>query len=174
MPVELQIIRAHEFIRLDPRKALDFEESRKALQLLAHACRKRELDRALLDLRTLPVPKHRWFTPTQLAGLVHTFREAGFDKHQRLAILYRQDPFGGARVFAFIGRIEGWHVRAFDNFEEALHWLSEVPESHEGDEVPVRITRRESKPKKLPVDLVVEQDPAQSTRPIRRASKKQL
>src|SRR5215831_12945637 len=153
MPVELQIIRASEFVRLDPHELLDFEESKKALQLLAHACRKRELDRALLDLRTLNIPDRPRFTPVQLAALVQTFREAGFDKHQRLAVLYRIDPHGGGRAFAFIGRIQGWQVRAFSDFEEAVHWLSEEPESHEG-EMPVRITKRSMETKKVPVELI--------------------
>jgi hypothetical protein len=170
MPVELQIIRASEFVRLDPHELLDFDESRKALQLLAHACRKRELDRALLDLRTLAIPAKPVFTPTQLAALVHTFREAGFDKHQRLAVLYRSDPHGGARAFAFIGRIQGWQVQAFDNFEEAVHWLSEETESHEG-EIPIRITRRASEGRKLPIDVLPAEPVARSTRPIRRKAK---
>ncbi len=146
MPVELQIIRASEFVRLDPHELLDFEESKKALQLLAHACLKRELDCALLDLRAVPIPERPRFTPTQLAALVQTFRSAGFGKHQRLAVLYKTDPHGGARAFAFISRIQGWQVRAFSDFEAAVLWLSEGTESHE-DELPVRITRRKGKQK---------------------------
>jgi hypothetical protein len=170
MPVELQIIRASEFIRLDPHELLDFAESRKALQLIAHACRKRELDRAVLDLRALPIPAEPLFTPTQLAALVQTFREAGFGKHQRLAVLYRSDPHGGTRAFAFISRIQGWQVRAFEDFEEALLWLSEEAESHEG-EVPVRITRRQSEAKKLRLDLISEEPRGRTTRRGRRMTK---
>lgn len=146
MPVELQIIRASEFVRLDPHDLLDFEESKEALQMLAHACRKRKLDCALLDLRTVPVPDRPRFTPTQLAALVQTFREAGFDKHQRLAVLYQSDPHGGARAFAFISRIQGWQVRAFADFEEAVLWLSQGSETRE-DEAPVRITKRKARQK---------------------------
>jgi hypothetical protein len=171
MPVELQIIRASEFVRLDPHELLDFDESRKALQMLAHACRKRELDRALLDLRALPIPDRPRFTPTQLAALVQTFREAGFDKHQRLAVLYQSDPHGGARAFAFISRIQGWQVRAFDDFEAALRWLSEATESHEG-EIPVRITRRQPETKQLPVESTPEKPAPQTRRSARRTRTK--
>jgi hypothetical protein len=124
MPLELQIIRASEFVRLGARGHLNFQASKDALQELAHACRKRGVDRALLDLRELPVPPKPLFTPSELASLVETFREAGFARHQRLAVLYRSDPHHGARLFAFIGRIRGWQVRAFAEFEEALFWLS--------------------------------------------------
>jgi hypothetical protein len=51
MSAELQVIRANEFVCLDANEHLDFEASKKALQELAQACRKRGLNRALLDLR---------------------------------------------------------------------------------------------------------------------------
>ena len=41
MPVELQIIQASEFVRLDASEHLDFEASKQALQSMAKACRKR-------------------------------------------------------------------------------------------------------------------------------------
>ncbi len=145
MPVELQVIQASEFVRLDGDEHLNFEESKRALQSLAQACRKRGLDRALLDLRRLPVPDQPLFTPTQLAALVDTFRAAGFGRQQRLAVLYRSDPHGGARTFAFIGRIRGWQVRAFDDFEAAVEWLSETStrrHSQRENEIPIPITKR--------------------------------
>ena len=154
MPLELQVIRASEFLRLDAQEHLDYAASRRTLQELAHACRKRGLDRALLDLRSLPVPAKPLFTPTQLAALVDTFREAGFGRHQRLAILYRVDPHGGARLFAFLGRIRGWQVRAFGEFEEALHWLSDLQADSrkcEGGDVPIRMAKSRGGARKLPV-----------------------
>lgn len=150
MPVELQIIRAREFIRLGAQGHLDFETSQETLQALARACRKRGLDRALLDLRALPVPVKPLFTPSELAALVETFREAGFGRHQRLAVLYRDDPHGGARTFAFISRMRGWQVRAFGDFEEALLWLSEeqAGRKQEGQEIPIQFARRKVEAKK--------------------------
>src|SRR5215471_6194447 len=102
MPVELQVIRASEFIRLDPGSHLDFEASKNVLRDLAAACRKRGLDRAMVDLRSLPVPPKPIFTTAELAALVLTFHEAGFTRQQRLAILYHSDVYGGIRNFAFI------------------------------------------------------------------------
>jgi hypothetical protein len=128
MPIELQVIQAREFVRLDPHEHLDLEASKKALEALAHVCRKRGLDNALLDLRTLPVLLKPHFTPTELAALVCTFRTAGFSREQRLAVLYRQDAYGGVRTFAFISRMRGLQVQAFTEFEAALQWLSEGQE----------------------------------------------
>jgi hypothetical protein len=154
MPLELQVIRASEFIRLNARAHLNFEASKNALQTLAHACRKRGLDRALLDLRTLPVPPKPQFTPTELAALISTFRKAGFSRQDRLAVLYSHDVYGGVRKFAFLGRVGGLQVQAFADFEGALHWLSQVQESHAehgAAEIPISIDRKQSG-RKLPVD----------------------
>jgi hypothetical protein len=171
MPLELHVIRASEFVCLDPDEQLNFEESKKTLQTLAHACKKRGLDRALLDLRALQIPAKPLFTPTQLAALIGTFREAGFGRQQKLAVLYRTDPHGGVRTFAFIGRIQGWQVRAFDEFEAAFHWLSEetIRRSVRGEaEVPISINKRQSEVKKLPVSLPARSPAMSVARPVRR------
>ncbi|HEV8542102.1 MAG TPA: hypothetical protein VGR78_06910 [Verrucomicrobiae bacterium] len=141
MPTDLQIIRAKEFVRLGAREHLDFEASKEALRTLAQSCRKRGLDRALLDLRDLPVPRERLFKPAQLAELIGTFKEAGFTRRQRLAVLYKTDPHKGIRMFAFIGTFKGWHVRAFSEFEPALLWLSAEIRSESGpagEEIPIQ------------------------------------
>lgn len=145
MPVELQVIRASEFIRFDPGSHLDFESSKNVLRDLAHACRKRGVDRAVMDLRSLPVPPKPILTASQLAALVLTFQEAGFTKKQRLALLYHSDIYGGVRNFAFISRMRGLKVQAFTDFEAAFQWLSEDAEKPaEGQlaEVPVPIKTR--------------------------------
>jgi hypothetical protein len=129
MPIDLEVIHASEFIRMDPHEHLDLEESKKMLAALALACRKRGIGRALLDLRTVPIPARPQFTPTELAALVRTFREAGFTREQRLAVLYHTDIFGGIRNFAFFGRMRGLQVQAFTDFEEALLWLSDGQET---------------------------------------------
>lgn len=142
MPTDLEIIRASEFIRLGAKGKFDFQSSKAALAQLAQACQKRGVDRALLDLRELPVPEKPLFTPKELAALVATFREAGFREHQRLAVLYRSDPHHGARMFAFIGTLRGWYVRAFAEFEGAVNWLSQEEEEaaeSQGQKVPVKV-----------------------------------
>ncbi len=145
MPLDIQIIRASEFVRVGPKELLDFKASKEALTQLACACRKRGIDRAILDLRELPIPPRPIFTPTELSLLVETFREAGFTRRQKLAILYRSDPHHGARMFAFISMLRGWQVRAFPEFEGALLWLSaERPQrrSPGEHEIPVTIVKK--------------------------------
>jgi hypothetical protein len=122
--MELQIIRAQEFIRLGAQGRLDLKASKAVLAQLARACRKRGINQALLDLRALhPGPKPV-FSPHDLAVLVNTFREIGFTRQQRLAVLYSSDPHLRARLFAFIAKLRGWNVQAFDDFEAAVTWLA--------------------------------------------------
>ena len=124
MPIELQIIRACDFIRVGPQGRFDFASSKLALAELAHACHKRGINQAMLDLRAFkpgPVPV---FSPSDLAALVYTFHEVGFTRKHWVAVLYSADPHHGARLFAFIGRMRGWNVAAFDHLEEALSWLA--------------------------------------------------
>lgn len=124
MPLELHIIRAHEFIQMGAHGRFDLAASKAALANLVRVCRKRNIDQALMDLRALrPGPKPI-FTPAELADLVNTFHEVGFTHRQRLAILYHSDPHRRARLFAFLSTMHGWHVKAFGDFEEAFLWLS--------------------------------------------------
>ena len=124
MPLEMQIIRATEFVQVGAHGQFDLAASKEALAALAGACRKRGINLALLDLRELrPGPKPV-FTAADLCALVSTFPEVGFGKHQRLAILYHSDPHKRARLFAFLSSMHGWSVRAFGDFEKAILWLS--------------------------------------------------
>lgn len=148
MPFELQIIRAAEFIRIGPHGHFDFEASKATLTALARACQKRGLNQALLDLRALPIPAKPLFSPAELAALVETFREVGFGPRQRLAVIYRSDPHQGTRMFAFISRLRGFQVRAFEDFEHALLWLSEGQREQpvrEGQSLPIKFAEPSTK-----------------------------
>jgi hypothetical protein len=129
MPLELQIIRASEFIRLGAHGHFDLTASKAALAELAHACRQRNLDRALMDLRALHPGPRPVFSREDLLALVKTFCEIGFTRSLRLAILYQSDPHRRARLFAFLSTLHGWNVRAFGEFEKALLWLSAAEKS---------------------------------------------
>jgi hypothetical protein len=152
MSLELHIIRAADFIRLDATGHFDLASSKAALALLAKSCRKRGINQALLDLRGLrPGPKPV-FSPRDLVEVVNTFPEVGFTDQQHLAILYHSDPHKRARLFAFLSTMHGWNVRAFGDYEEALHWLSSSLEAasaakHAAAEqrVPIRVVKRVAK-----------------------------
>jgi hypothetical protein len=148
MPLDIQIIRANEFIRLGAKGRVDLKASREILAEIARACRKRGVNRALLDVRALHVGPKPVFSIQDVARLVSTFHEIGFRKEQRLAILYSADPHHRARLFAFLSSLHGWQVRAFGGFEKAIAWLWETEAVEKTgpfervEEVPVRVRRR--------------------------------
>lgn len=148
MSAELQVIRASEFVCLDANEHLDFAASKKALQGLAQACRKRGLDRALLDLRGLPVLAKPHFNTQEVSELAGTFSDAGFTEQQRLAILYEHDVYGIIRDFVNFSRQRGLQAEAFQEYEKATSWLS----GKQGEDTEVRraseVTIAKSKPKK--------------------------
>src|SRR6185312_11072132 len=112
MPVELQIIRASEFVRMSGQGRFNLAESCAVLTNLAEACKRRGVQRALLDTRRARAE----LTPSEVVSLVNVFKEIGFTKRHRLAILHSGDPHHRARLFAFFSRSKGWNVQAFDNF----------------------------------------------------------
>jgi hypothetical protein len=162
MAFELQVIRASDFIRLGPNGNFDLATSKQVLAELASACHKRGIHRAMLDLRALHPGPTPVFSPTDLANIVNTFREIGFTRDQKLAVLYGSDPHHRARMFAFIGTLRGWRVAAFGDFEEAMAWLSdeEAPKAEPsarpgGEAVPLEVRvasqpRSQAKPKIRP------------------------
>jgi hypothetical protein len=148
----LEIIRASEFIRMNPQRKLDLAASKAALAGIARACRKRGIDQAMLDLRAVQPGPKPVFTQADLAELVGSFRDIGFTQRHRLAILYHSDPHRRARLFAFLGTKQGWAVKAFGEFEKALLWLSSARESESSSErsagalqIPVRFPRMGTK-----------------------------
>lgn len=84
--MELQIIRAQEFIRLGAHGQLDLKASKAVLAVLARACWKRGINQALLDVRAVHPGIKPVFSPDNLVSLVNTFREIGFTSQQRLAV----------------------------------------------------------------------------------------
>jgi len=144
MPLELQIIRASEFIRLGARGRLDLAGSREILRMLARACWLRGINQALLDLRDVNPGATPMLTPRDLEALVNAFCEMGFSSQLRLAVLYTSDPHRRARQFAFMTTLRGWNVTATENFEEALSWLSKGRKAEDSkeagaQEIPIQV-----------------------------------
>lgn len=148
MPLNLQIIKASEFIRLGAKGRVDVKESREILAEIARACRKRGVNRALLDVRAVHVGPKPVFSLQELARLVRTFHELGFRKEHRLAVLYSADPHHRARLFAFLSNLHGWQVRSFHEFEEAIVWLwqtepgEKIQPRERAEQVPVKVRQR--------------------------------
>jgi hypothetical protein len=130
MPFNLQIIRTSDFIRLNGKGEYDREETRAALRDVATTCIRSGVDRALIDVRDARSDMQM----EDLRELAMKFKEMGFCKHHRLAILHRSSagerveffsmrPGERAEFFAMCAAQSGWNVQAFDDFERAMEWL---------------------------------------------------
>jgi hypothetical protein len=179
MSVQLEIIRAAEFIRFGTEGVFDLVASCGALHNLAEACKMRGINRALLDGRNARAE----LSPNELAALVNAFCDIGFTRDLHLAILHAAERYQRARLFAFISRIKGWQVRAFGDFEQAMYWLStdqvhaayaapsthrkQVQASHSpGDAKSIPIKKsppRSAEPRRAPRHLVSNQAVSQRT-----------
>src|SRR6185503_12889103 len=95
------------------------------LKTLADACRKRGIERAMLDVRGATSN----LTPKDLAELVNAFGKAAASRRMRLAILHTGDQNYRSRLFAFFSAMRGRKARAVENFEEGLEWLSTEDDS---------------------------------------------
>jgi hypothetical protein len=140
MPVDLQVIRACEFVRMGAHGEFDFEGTRDVLKSLAAACRKRAVDRALIDVRGATST----LTPEDLAALVAVFGKTVVSRRFRLAIVHADHQKFRARLFAFFSAMRGRKAKAFVNFEEALDWLSTPENTDEKDAagaVPIRMAK---------------------------------
>src|ERR1700744_2547897 len=120
MPIELEIIRAAEFVRMGTEGQFDLAASCAVLAKLAAACKRRGIHRALVDVRNSVAN----LTPAELAALGDVLPEIGLPSDQRIAILHAEERSQRPRMFAFISRMKGWKVDAFTKFEDAMCWLS--------------------------------------------------
>jgi hypothetical protein len=119
MPYNLHIIKTSDFVRLSAKGSPDLQESFKVLSEIARTCIERGINCALLDVRDL----YSQLSVNDLYWLAHAFHDMGFRKHHCLAVLHR---YGAERaeIFATFAADEGWNVRGFENYEEAIEWFT--------------------------------------------------
>jgi hypothetical protein len=131
MPFNLQIIRTSDFIRLNANGEYDSAASRAVLSKLAKATVEKGIDCALIDVRDARSDMQM----NDVYELALAFREMGFQKRHRLAILYRSTagehleffairPGERAQFFAMCASQDGLNVRAFDDYAQAMEWFA--------------------------------------------------
>lgn len=96
MPFNLQIIRTSDFIRLNAKGEYDSAASRAVLSKLAKAIVDKGLDSALINVRDA----HSDMQLHDVYELAMAFKEMGFQKKHRLAILYRSTAGEHLEFFA--------------------------------------------------------------------------
>jgi len=131
MPFNLQIIRTSDFIRLNTKGEYDSAATRAVLGKLAKAVVEKGIDSALIDVRDARTDMKL----NDVYELSLAFKDMGFQKKHRLAILYRSTagehleffairPGERAQFFAMCASEDGLNVRAFDDYAEAMEWFA--------------------------------------------------
>lgn len=119
MPYNLHIVKTSDFIRLSAKGSPDLQQSSKVLAEIARTCVERGINCALLDVRDL----HSHLSVNDLYWLAHAFHDMGFHKNHCLAVLHRFRA-ERAEIFTTFAADEGWNVRGFENYEEAMEWFT--------------------------------------------------
>lgn len=119
MPYNLHIVKTSDFVRLDAKGSPDLQESIKVLSEIARTCVERGIYCVLLDVRDL----YSQLSVNDLYWLARAFHDMGFRKHHCLAVLHRY-RHERAEIFATFAADEGWNVRGFESYEEAIEWFT--------------------------------------------------
>lgn len=118
MPHNLHIIRTGDFVRMNDKGGLDVEGSKQALAKIARSCVESGIGNALLDVRDAKSD----LDFNDLFHVAQAFKEMGFRKNHRLAVLYRGEagtrveffcmkPGERAKFFVLCASDQEWNVR---------------------------------------------------------------
>jgi hypothetical protein len=120
MAANIRIIHAHDFLKATPEGHLDLEESKKLLIEIASTAFLGGDYHIIVDTRRAQVE----MSTTDLWYLA-----AGLSEHRKAfsgktAILCPPERFDDAEFLALCAKNQGFNVRAFTSFEDAIEWLN--------------------------------------------------
>jgi hypothetical protein len=125
MPIKVKIIRARDFLQIQPEGKFDLEAAKQMLVDVAASPGTTADYEVLIDLRQvqwLLSGTEVWELVEALAAHEEAFRE-------RIALLALPGAeFDHAERMEICSRGSGRQVRAFTNFEDSVHWLFEGAE----------------------------------------------
>ena len=120
MGSSINIIPASEFLASTAAGEYDVDKSRTQLTRLLHAAAISGTDNILMDVRE----SHSRMRAFEVFSLVSVFDQMVPPFAGRLAILNRpKDAFNRAEFFSMCAQRRGFEVEAFQDYEEAVHWL---------------------------------------------------
>ena len=120
MSTNIRIIHARDFIRATPEGMLNLELSKKLLIELASATTSLVDYEIILDTRKTVVGMSvldLWYLASELSNFSKAFS-------RKTAVLCPVESFDRAAFFALCAQNRGFPVRAFNNFEDAIDWLT--------------------------------------------------
>jgi hypothetical protein len=121
MPTDIRVIHARDFLKATPEGQLDLEHSNRLLIEIASASAHLVDHGMILDTRQT----HSELSVTDLwylAAELGKFRKA---LSRKTAVLCPRERFDYAGFFALCAQNEGFQVKAFLSYEDAIEWLGE-------------------------------------------------
>jgi hypothetical protein len=123
MPYDIHYISVKDFIRTRNTGVVDLETSKKNLINLCNIWREHSDQNVLVDLRHTTID----FSVKDIQEYVEVVLATGLGQRNRVALLYKhRDSFDRVRFFEFLAVQKGLGVKACEDFEEAIEWLSEL------------------------------------------------
>ena len=119
MPTKINIIHAHDFIKVTPDGLLDFEASEKLLKEIASLIKPEDDYMILLDTRTV----HSDLLPIQLWYLALEISKSGEQFRKKTAVVCPLERFKQAKFLELCSENRGLQLQAFTSFEHAIDWL---------------------------------------------------
>jgi len=119
MPAQIKVIRANDFIRAKPTGELDLEASERLLAGIAEAAAALDDFEILVDTREAQGTMSAtdlWFLADKLVHYRSAFA-------RKTAVLCPLEKFDRAKFFAMCAENQGFNIRAFTAYEEAMEWL---------------------------------------------------
>jgi hypothetical protein len=136
MPTNIKIINAQDFVRAAPRGQFDFEMTKNLLMEIASAATSLADFEIIIDTRNAQATLSAtdlWYLACELSNLRKTFF------HRKTAVLCPLDRFDQAAFFALCAQNEGFQVKAFASYEDAMEWLlAAATKTALGDRTPRR------------------------------------
>lgn len=120
MPINLRIIRVHEFIKVAADGQLDLEGSKELLLEIASVSRAHLVHHEIIiDTRKMESKLSTtdlWYLSAELGNLRKDFSG-------KTAVLCPLEDFDSAVFFVLCAKNRGLQVMAFTSYEEAVEWL---------------------------------------------------
>ena len=121
MDLNVRIIHHKDFLETSPSGELDLDKSKQTLLKIASLNKPPHNYDVMIDLRGA-TPHLYMADITELVQLMIDYRDSFRNK---IAILTSRDAlFELAKFMELYAQNRGFQVAAFDNFEEAINWLS--------------------------------------------------
>ena len=120
MATRINVIPASEFIVATGHGEVDFGETRALFMKIMKAAALVPSAHVLVDVREATSQ----MAPFEVYSLMTVFGEMEPPFSGRLAIVNRpKHDFDRAEFFSLAARVQGFQVAAFQDYEEAIHWL---------------------------------------------------